>query len=193
MTYEDIKAFDCGSLKHPGFPEQSPQPAYKTLLSDVIMLTTKHFKEKDRRVSLNIELKSSQETDHIFHPKPEVFVDLVVNTIKNELIPINQINLQSFDERILRYCIENYPIISTAYLVEEGKFYNNLQNLGKTPQIYSPHYSLVDSLTVEQAHKSGMKVIPWTVNDTEKMQELLELGVDGIITDYPNKARVFMK
>jgi len=80
-----------------------------------------------------------------------------------------------------------------AYLVEDGDFYNNLQKLGKSPQIYSPHYSLVDSLMIKQAHNSGIKIIPWTVNDMKKMQELLELGVDGIITDYPNKARLYVK
>lgn len=193
MTHEEIKAFDCGSLKHPDFPEQKVQPTYKPLLSEVIKLTTKNLREKGRRASLNIELKSSPETDNIYHPEPETFVDLVVNTIKQELIPISKINLQSFDERIIRYSLDKYPMISVAYLVEDGKFYDNIQKLGKTPQIYSPHFSLVDSLSIEQAHKSGLKVIPWTVNETEKMQELLELGVDGIITDYPNKARVFQK
>jgi glycerophosphoryl diester phosphodiesterase len=193
MTYEEIKAFDCGSLKHPNFPEQKPQTTYKPLLSEVIKLTTKNLREKGQRASLNIELKSSQETDNIYHPEPKVFVDLVLKTVNQELIPLNKINIQSFDERILRYCIDQYPMISVAFLVEDGEFYDNLQKLGKTPQIYSPHFSLVDSLTIEQAHKSGIKVIPWTVNEMDKVQELLELGVDGIITDYPNKARIFKK
>jgi len=193
MTYEQIKAFDCGSLKHPDFSEQEPKSTSKPLLSEVIKLSSENFKQKGEWVSLNIELKSSPDTDNIYHPKPEVFVDLVVRTIKNESIPLSIINLQSFDERILRYIIDKYPGINVAYLVEDGNFYNNLQKLGKSPQIYSPHYSLVDSLMIKQAHKSGIKIIPWTVNDMKKMQELLELGVDGIITDYPNNARLYVK
>jgi len=102
MTYEEIKAFDCGSLKHPDFSEQEPTSTYKPLLSEVIKLSNENFKQKGERLSLNIELKSSPETDNIYHPEPAVFVDLVVKTIKNELIPLKNINLQSFDERVLR-------------------------------------------------------------------------------------------
>lgn len=193
MTYKEIKAFDCGSLKHPDFPEQEPRSTYKPLLSEVIKLTAENSKEKGKRLNLNIELKSGPETDNIYHPEPEVFVDLVVNTLRNALIPLNRISLQSFDERILRIILDKYPSISVAYLVEDGDFNKNLQKLGKTPQIYSPHYSVVDSLMIKQAHKKDIKVIPWTVNDMNKMQALLEIGVDGIITDYPHKAKVYMK
>ena len=193
MNYKDIKAFDCGSLQHPDFPNQKSTQTHKPLLTEVIQMTTQNLREKGRRVSLNIELKSSPETDDLYHPKPKVFVDLVMKTISNELIPLTKINLQSFDKRILRYTIENYPQISVAYLVEEGSFYDNIQDLGKTPQIYSPHYTLVNSNDIQRAHDSGVKVIPWTVNDMNIMQDLLEMGVDGIITDYPNLANAFQQ
>ena len=193
MTYDEIKAFDCGSLKHPDFPDQKPQPTFKPLLSEVINLTSQNLIQRGKLVGLNIELKSNQETDGIYHPKPEDFVDLVMNTIKNGLISIDKITIQSFDERVLRYCIENYPMIEVAYLVEDDNLNDNLKKLGKTPQIYSPMYTLVDSLTVNQARKAGIKVIPWTVNEVKDMHNLLELGVDGLITDYPNKAKTFIK
>ncbi|WP_247653574.1 glycerophosphodiester phosphodiesterase family protein [Flavobacterium sp. CS20] len=189
MNYEDIKTFDCGSLQHPNFPEQKPLKTHKPLLSEVIKMTTDNLKKKGTRVSLNIEIKSSPETDGVYHPKPDVFADLVIKTIKNELIPLNKINIQSFDKRVVRYVIDHYPEISTAYLVENGSFYENLQDLGKTPQIYSPYFKTLDSLDVKQAHNSGVKVIPWTVNEISDMQNLLELGVDGLITDYPNRAK----
>ena len=59
--------------------------------------------------------------------------------------------------------------------------------LGFTPAIYSPYFEKVTLATVEQCHKMGMKIIPWTVNDTEQMKKLMLLGVDGIITDYPDR------
>mgnify|MGYP005847917059 CR=1 FL=1 len=189
MNYKDIKAFDCGSLQHSDFPKQNNIKTRKPLLTEVIQMTTENLKTKGHRVSLNIELKSLPETDDLYHPKPKAFVDLVVKTISNELIPLSKINLQSFDKRILRYTINHYPQISVAYLVEEGHFYDNLQDLGKTPQIYSPHYTLLNKKEIKQAHDSGVKVIPWTVNDINIMQDLLEMGVDGIITDYPNLAK----
>lgn len=193
MTYAEIKAHDCGSLQHPDFPNQKTIKTYKPLLSEVIQLTTKNLREKGRRVSLNIELKSSTETEGLYHPSPEVFVDLVMKTIKQELIPLTKINIQSFDKRIVQYVIDDYPGISTAYLIEEGSFYENLKELGRTPKIYSPYYEILDSLEIKQAHDSGVKVIPWTVNEISDMKTLLELGVDGIITDYPNRAKALHK
>jgi glycerophosphoryl diester phosphodiesterase len=191
MTYDEIKSFDCGSLKHSEFPNQKNFKAYKPLLSDVIQLTTQNLRDRGRRVSVNIELKSLPETDDIYHPKPEVFVDLVMNTIRGELIPLTKITLQSFDERIVRYILEEYPGISVAYLVEEGDFFTNLKTLNAVPTIYSPQYKALDSLDVKRAHDAKVKVIPWTVNKVEDMQRLLEYGVDGLITDYPNLAKVF--
>ena len=58
--------------------------------------------------------------------------------------------------------------------------------LGFTPAIYSPAYELVNEKLLQKCHRQQMKVIPWTVNDKAKIEELKKLGVDGIITDYPN-------
>ena len=57
--------------------------------------------------------------------------------------------------------------------------------------IYSPNYKSLDSLQIQKAQAKKIKVIPWTVNDKNDMQELLSMGVDGIITDYPNMAKSF--
>ena len=191
MNYELIKTFDCGSLLHPDFPQQQQVKSFKPLLSDVIQLLTNNSKEKDNEVALNIELKSSPETDDIYHPKPKVFIDLVMNIIKEESIPLHNITLQSFDKRIVKQISKDYPDISVAYLVERGNLNDNLKKLGLTPQIYSPYYKNIDSLQIRQAHNEGIKIIPWTVNDMEVMQKLLRMGVDGIITDYPNLAKAY--
>jgi glycerophosphoryl diester phosphodiesterase len=55
------------------------------------------------------------------------------------------------------------------------------------PDVYSPFFKLLDKKTVKRCHKKGIKVIPWTVNETADMQAVINLGVDGIITDYPNR------
>jgi glycerophosphoryl diester phosphodiesterase len=193
MTYDEIKAFDCGSLPSERFPDRKNLKTYKPLLSEVIQMTTSNLRARGTRVSLNIELKSSPETDNIYHPEPEEFVRLVLSTIKNELIPIYKITLQSFDERIIREINEKYPMFQTAYLVEEGNVFDNITSLNSVPKIYSPYYKLLDSLQVKQAHDMGMKVIPWTVNEFKDMQMLLDMGVDGIITDYPNIAKALHK
>ncbi len=193
MTYDEIKAFDCGSIPSEEFKDRKNLKTYKPLLSEVIQLTTENFRKKGTRVSLNIELKSSPETDNIYHPEPEEFVRLVLLSIKDELIPFSKITLQSFDERIIRELTQKYPMFETAYLVHEGNVFDNITKLKSVPKVYSPHYKLLDSLQVKQAHDMGMRVIPWTVNDFNAMKMLLEMGVDGLITDYPNLAKPLNK
>jgi glycerophosphoryl diester phosphodiesterase len=65
-----------------------------------------------------------------------------------------------------------------------------VDQLGFVPEIWSPNYQLVSPKMIEEAHALGMKVIPWTVNTTQEMNDLIEMGVDGIITDYPDSAAV---
>jgi glycerophosphoryl diester phosphodiesterase len=61
-----------------------------------------------------------------------------------------------------------------------------IKALGFTPTIYSPENTLVNTALVEKCHQQKIKVIPWTVNDTKKIADLKAMGVDGIISDYPN-------
>ena len=53
--------------------------------------------------------------------------------------------------------------------------------------IVAPSYTIMADSWIQSAHKAGLKIIPWTVNDTSEMKRLIELGVDGIITDYPDR------
>jgi len=66
---------------------------------------------------------------------------------------------------------------------------SNLARLDFVPAIYSPYYLLVNKSLVRKCHSRNMKLVPWTVNDVKSMRRLIRLGVDGIITDYPNKIR----
>ena len=76
-----------------------------------------------------------------------------------------------------------------ALLVSETDgFEKDLERLGFTPEIYSPNFRLVNEGLVRSCHQNGIQLIPWTVNEEEDMVDMLELGVDGIITDYPDVA-----
>ena len=52
--------------------------------------------------------------------------------------------------------------------------------------MYSPHYKTVTGETVQACHQQGMAIVPWTVNTKADIKHLVQLGVDGIISDYPN-------
>jgi glycerophosphoryl diester phosphodiesterase len=61
-----------------------------------------------------------------------------------------------------------------------------IEALGFQPTIYSPHYSLVTETLINYCHERKLKIIPWTVNSKEEIKRLKKMGVDGIITDYPD-------
>ena len=86
------------------------------------------------------------------------------------------------------------PEIPLAYLIENAEsFEANMSRLDFTPAIYSPYYLTVTKKLVKQCHDRKMQLIPWTVNDVPAMRRLIRLGVDGIITDYPDKIKAVGK
>ncbi|HEY6505408.1 MAG TPA: glycerophosphodiester phosphodiesterase family protein [Chitinophagaceae bacterium] len=189
MTYEQTKDFDVGMKPHPRFPQQQKMKAVKPLLSDVIDSVNGYMKTGKRAFPYyNIETKSDPEFDGVFQPKPEEFVELLMAVIKGKGIE-DHVIIQSFDFRTLRYLHQKYPHVRTAMLIEDydkRELDEQVKDLGFTPSVYSPAQELVNEKLVKKCHKQKMKIIPWTVNEKEKIEELKKMGVDGIITDYPN-------
>ena len=187
MTYEEIKKYDVGKKHNVKFPQQENFAAYKPLLSVLIDSADIYAKEQGKPLPFyNIEIKSEQKTDGIEHPAPPEFVALVLAVLKSKNI-LDRMNIQSFDVRPLQLIHQQYPTIKLAYLTANKKSVSeNITELGFTPYFYSPYYKMVNRETVEFCHEQGMKIIPWTVNTKAEIEELKNLNVDGIITDYPN-------
>ena len=99
----------------------------------------------------------------------------------------NRCNLQSFDIDILEEINRQNPAMVVAYLIaNEDSPEDNLKKLTFKPDIYSPYFKLLSKEVIDGMHEKNIKVIPWTVNKKEDMKKMIEIGVDGIITDYPN-------
>lgn len=188
MTAEAIQQYDCGSRGNERFPEQKPMEVYKPLLSEIVRAAEERAKDTGRALPrYNIEIKSRPEWDGTKAPAPATFAALLLREIERLGIK-DRSCIQSFDTRALEAVHEQEPGMVTAYLVEElDSLEENLAKLSFTPTIYSPYYMLVTGNMIEQIHERGMQIIPWTVNDPENMAALKELGVDGIITDYPDR------
>ncbi|MCB4807610.1 glycerophosphodiester phosphodiesterase [Tamlana sp. 62-3] len=188
MTYDSIKTFEVGLKGNIKFPEQKRIKAYKPLLSEVIdSIEAFVSANKLTPVGYNIEIKSVPSQYGVYQPKPSVMVDLVMQVLNTKTIA-GKWNIQSFDPAILNEMHEKYPDVTLAYLVSKGDFKENLKLLNFTPNIYSPNYKLIKTKTVVDAIKAkNMKLIPWTVNDSIAISEQIHFGVDGIITDYPEK------
>lgn len=186
MSYDEIAAFNCGKT-HPQFPSQNSTETNKPLLTNVIQVVREYCERMNRPMPFfNIEIKSRPEWDGVFTPEPPVFAELVLEVIREQGVE-DQTCIQSFDARSLEEVHRQAPDITTAYLVEQsGRVERRLRELSFSPDIYSPYYRLVNQKMVTALHEKGIRVIPWTVNDRNVMRELIALGVDGIITDYPN-------
>lgn len=217
MTYDSISRFDAGSKPHPHFPEQARMKTYKPLLSDLIDSVEAYVKKnKLKPVYYNIETKISPAGDGIYNPKPEVFVRTLMDVLHTKNLG-KRLTVQSFDVRTLQILHKTEPKIRLSLLAfgkmdlkselgkqgldsaslkkvtqavlayGKGGVDEDLNKLGFTPDIYSPYYTSVDKEMVKKVHELKMEILPWTVDEVKDMAALGELGVDGIITNYPDR------
>ena len=189
MTYEEVAAFDCGQRGHPRFPRQEAMAVAKPRLHDVIEAAEAFAVAHDLPPPrYNIETKSRPDWDGVFTPEPEAFTRLLYDVLVDTGVK-DRATIQSFDVRTLQAARRLDPTWQTVLLIEafgDAGLEANLDRLGFVPEVYSPDYHLVTPDLVRDAHARGMLVIPWTVNTLEEMQRLKALGVDGLITDYPD-------
>jgi len=189
MSYAEVKTYDVGMKPHPRFPGQQKIKVYKPLLADLLDSVQQYMMTSKRALPyFNIETKTDPATDNIYHPAPEEFVDELMKVIYAKKIE-DRVVIQSFDFRTLRYLHKKYPLIKTAALIEdfdERGIKDQLKSLGFTPTIYSPEYKLVSADLIKKCHEQNIKIIPWTVNDRETIERLKGMGVDGIISDFPD-------
>ena len=187
LDYSEIRKFDVGTKHNAAFTRQQNFHAYKPLLSALIDSVDKYAIEKGMPLpNFNIEIKSQPQTDDINHPKPQEYVELVMDVCKSRKI-LDRMDIQSFDVRPLQLLHQQNRAVKLSYLTANTKTVDeNLKDLGFTPDWYSPYYKTVTSEVVKFCHEKGIKIVPWTVNTKEEINALIKLEVDAIITDYPD-------
>lgn len=189
MTFAETELYDVGLKLHPRFPQQKKVAAHKPSLAAMFDSVKAYMQTHNRPFPyFNIETKTTALTDNIYHPAPAAFVDMLMKVIKEKQME-QWVMIQSFDVRTLQYLHKNYPTIPTVLLIEDydkRSLEDQLIELGFIPNVYSPDNLLVTKELIEKCHLQNIKVIPWTVNTKTKIEELKAMGVDGIISDYPN-------
>ncbi|PPK86404.1 glycerophosphoryl diester phosphodiesterase [Neolewinella xylanilytica] len=188
LTVTEIATYDCGQRAHPRFPEQQSRPASKPTLAAVFAAVDRYCVQQGRDLPrYNIELKYQPEWQPSMVPDREAFARLVLADVADWGHP-ELVNLQCFDPPMLAVIHELAPDMPLAYLDESpGEVALKMERLGFVPEIYSPWERGLTAGIVAEARSLNMRIIPWTVNDVARMRELIDLGVDGIITDYPNR------
>jgi glycerophosphoryl diester phosphodiesterase len=189
MPYDDIRKFDCGSKEHPGFPDQKNISVPKPLLTE--LLDT--LNGSSIRIPLNIELKTKPAWDQKYYPSVKFMADELM-IILSDYQYSDLTTIQSFDVRAIQYIMtQSFPGRHALLVSENENLFEKLDHLPAWPDILSPEHTLVDSGICKMTKRNNTLLIPWTVNDTKRMSQLMELGVDGIITDYPNRLNEMLK
>ncbi len=188
MSVEEIQSFDVGTKVHPRFATQKKVKTIKPTLKEMVSAVETYVKEENYALpEYNIEIKRVKKNDGIFHPEMRIFADAVCNEIKNLGIT-KRSTVQCFDIETLQYVYSKYPEFRLVLLIENSEsFRQNILDLGFDPWAYSPYFKLVSNDLVEFGKEENIKIIPWTVNDEKDILEMLEKGVDGIISDYPDR------
>lgn len=101
--------------------------------------------------------------------------------------------VRSFDHRCVRALLALEPRLTAAVLVA-GTAPIAPEELARAAdaQVYCPEFEFLDERQVKQAHAAGIRVVPWTVNEEEDWKRLIDWGVDGITTDYPDRLAVYL-
>lgn len=188
MTLAEAQRYDCGSIPNPRFPEQEQMISFKPSLRELVEAADEHALLSGMATpSYNIEIKSDPAWYGVFQPQPKEYAAAVLATIDSLGIGTRCI-VQSFDPAILEAVHEQYPSIRLALLIEnKDGLDRNLQRLSFKPDIYSPAFALVDEELLKQLRAKDIELLVWTVNEKEDILRILDLGVDGIITDHPER------
>ncbi|MDH3761641.1 MAG: glycerophosphodiester phosphodiesterase [Gammaproteobacteria bacterium] len=215
MSLDTVKSYDVGRLNperkyarhYPG--QQAIDGTRVPTLAQVFELVNA---SGNRLVRFNIEIKINPHYPQLTFP-PQEFAGAVVEVIRRHEME-SRVTIQSFDWRALQAVQDMAPEIVTSYLTVNQDWLSNLQTgmAGKSPwlngldvddfdgsaaraikaaggRIWSSYHREVSARSIKLAQDLGLLVHVWTVNEATRMRELIEMGVDGIITDYPDRLR----
>jgi glycerophosphoryl diester phosphodiesterase len=217
LMLAELKGFDVGRIK-PGtkyaqqFAGQTPADGQRIpTLTELFDLA----KSSGKTPRFNIETKLSPDKP-AETPDPDTFVRLVVEAVRSAGLA-HRTTLQSFDWRTLIAARKLAPEIETVCLTYEKTLQDRsdggtrrpsawLAGLdpaahgGSVPRVtavvgcgtWSPYFRELSPSAVTEAHALGLKVVPWTVNTRDDLARIIDMKVDGLITDYPDRAREVM-
>ncbi len=179
LRFEQLAQIDCGSQPSSKFPEQKPVPgAGVPRLEQVFDLA----RDADYPVQLSIEIKMQKRKHGI--PIDEV-ARLLVDLVRRYGFETRTI-VQSSDPEALNAVKELAPELRRSVLVRRrGSYDRLLRETGSS--ILSPRYDRLKRKDVTRLQARGVQIIPWTVNEPDDIRRMIAWGVDGIISDYPDR------
>lgn len=184
LSLSEVKKFDCGTLKHPQFPRQTPVPGTRLSTLDELFEFVKSSKlPAAARVGFNVETKISPDHPEL-SPAPAEFARLVLEAIKRHGM-FERVVIQSFDYRTLTEARRLEPTMRIS-LLDQNPLANQVALAKKyRADVLSPRQDLAHARRTRELQMMNVRVIPWTANTPKDWDRLIELKVDGIISDDP--------
>lgn len=218
LTFEELQSYDIGRLK-PGsksanrYPDQRGRDGVRIPKLRDVLARTEALSGHSLRYNIETKISPLEPGES---PTPEVFAEAVVAALREAGV-VSRAVVQSFDWRTLYAVQKLAPEIGTAHLTAEQSWLDNLERgqpgaspwlggLDLDPErlsvpaavkqaggaVWSPYFRDITPSDVKGAQQLGLKVAAWTVNDPADMADLIDMGVDAIITDYPDRLRRVM-
>ncbi|MFQ5614089.1 MAG: glycerophosphodiester phosphodiesterase family protein [Anaerolineae bacterium] len=205
LTLAQIRQYQCDGNPNPSrFPHQAAatmpltQDNYRLpTLAEVFQLAADYAASDlktgaQRRhaagVRFNIETKRKPGqpeliADDFDGQSPGLFEERIVEIVQ-QFDLVDRVTIQSFDHRSINVIAQLDPAIQTVALTSRPADPAGIARQ-TTAAVWSPNHETLTARGIEAAHEAGLAVIPWTVNDPDRMGALIDLGVDGLITDFP--------
>jgi glycerophosphoryl diester phosphodiesterase len=202
VTLSEFQKLDCGAKKNKNFPEQIPVPGtHPPTLREVFDFVKAEEKNKPvvSQLQFNVEMKINPLDYSIEEVRKNIA--LLINIIKEYKLE-NRVIIQSFVMEALQESKAIAPEIRTSALFSVSYFNFAMLSMGFRDSLrqeiiqkaldykvdyISPYMVYVTHSFVKEAHSKNLKVIPWTVNSEKEILLMLSTGVDGIISDYPER------
>ena len=198
MSLSDLKNLDCGTLTNPRFPNQQHLAGTLIPTLEELLVTINSMDHPNaKKVRLNLEVKAKPQTPH-YLPSQEAIAQKIVQIVNGNGFE-GRICYTSFDFEMLQQMRNADPSADLGLIFEEATltYYGVDPNdwtgfIAKTAtalnaKIAAPDFCLLSASNIAALHEANLRVIPWTVNQQKDLTQLVEMGVDGIITDYPEK------
>jgi glycerophosphoryl diester phosphodiesterase len=214
LTFKQLQSYDVGRINPASeyatrFATQQPRDGTRmpslAELFERMQATALHF---------NIETKISPEKPNET-VSPDVFVDKLLAVVQAHGMA-QRVVIQSFDWRTLALVQQRAPGVRTAYLTAQQPWTDNIKpKTASSPRwtaairyeehsdvpsmvkaaggaIWSPYFGDITPALVKKAQSLGLKVVPWTVNTEKDLNQVIDMKVDGLISDYPDRARALL-
>ena len=214
LSYEELCEYEVGRIKPDTayaerFPAQAPLDRVKIPRLSEVFALVKSLGADDVRFSIETKLHPLRPEQS---PAPQAFAEMLLKEIDAAGM-IDRTSVQSFDWRTLSVMQQLAPQIPTVYLSAQQSGEDTIGTASKTGspwtnriryaehgsvprmvqaaggKIWSPHQADLNAENIAEAHALGLGVVVWTVNDAAGIENMIDLGVDGIISDYPNRLR----